>query len=108
MSRRRWIVPRNNRGMAIFIMVFLFLVLMPVILILTQWLTLHRRQTTQARVHVKEHYAGDGAANIGRDAVQKNLAGWTHWSAANAPFNATLYLDSGTVITTQITNTGTP
>jgi Tfp pilus assembly protein PilX len=100
---------RSNQGAVMMITIFLLLVLLPVVLVLTRWLTVHRRGTTQARVHMRAYYAGEGAINNVRYTIQQappGCPGLNCWDPSNT--FSTVYTDSGTVVSVTMTNTGTP
>lgn len=108
--KSRILLHRADRGMAVMMVtLFFLLVLMPVVLVLARWMTVHRKGTTQARVHIKEYYAGEGGANYTRLLIQSTpvgCPGMNCWDLGNT-FN-TVYSDSGTIVTIQMTNVGTP
>lgn len=62
---------RRNNGMVILAPVFLLLVLLPITLVFVRWVNIHRKGTAQARVQIKEYYAGISSANILRYRIQK-------------------------------------
>lgn len=93
--------------MTIIIIVFLLLVLMPIFLVFAKWVTTHRRGTTQARVHTKEFHAANGAIDVTRYLIQSNMTGTPTWDPSNT-WNTTLHVDSGTVVTINLTNRGSP
>lgn len=100
---------RSNHGMVMMITIFLLLIIMPVLLILARWMRVHQKGTSQARVHIKEYYNGDGGVNVINYLIRSATAGCPGtncWDQANT-LN-TVYTDSGTVVTINMTNVGTP
>ncbi len=101
---------RRDRGMAVMMVtLFFLLVLMPIVLVFARWMTIHRKGTTQARVHIKEYYTGDGLFNYDRFLIRNNptgCPGMNCWNLGNNTFG--VFLDSETVVTIQMTNVGEP
>jgi hypothetical protein len=93
--------------MTLIIIVFLLLILMPIFLVFAKWVTIHRQGTTQARVHTKEYHVANGAFDVTRYLIQSEMTGTPTWDLTNT-WTTTLHVDSGTVVTVNLTNIGTP
>ncbi len=88
---------------------FFLLVLMPIVLVLARWMTIHRKGTTQARVHIKEYYTGDGLINYDRFLIQNNPVGCPGMNCWNLGSNSGGdFLDGETVVTIEKTSVGEP
>lgn len=93
------------KGSVMAIVVFSLLILLPVMMVFSKWMMVHRKGTTQARVHLKEFYAGNSALDAERVRFQTTLPVWV----STAPTTSfTLRVDSGTVVVSQIRHVGTP
>jgi hypothetical protein len=73
MKKKAFPLSHRNDGMVMLATVFLLLVLLPITVVFVRWVTLHRKGTTQARVHIKEYYAGISTANIARYRIQQGI-----------------------------------
>lgn len=94
----------HNEGMVMLATVFLLLVLLPITVVFVRWVTLHRKGTAQARVHIKEFYAGITSSNIARYRIQKDAA--FRWGTAVA--DTTISIGDGTTVTVEIKSVATP
>lgn len=94
----------RNDGMVMLGTVFLLLVLLPISVVFVRWVTLHRKGTAQARVHIKEYYAGISSANIARYRIQQNPA--FRWGPMVA--EATISIGDGTTVTVETISITTP
>lgn len=95
---------RAQGGSVMAIVVFSLAILLPVMMVYSKWMMIHRKGTTQARVHIKEFYAGNAALDVGRIRFQTTPPVWV----STAPTTSyTVRVDSGTVVTTQIRHVGT-
>lgn len=93
----------SNAGSVMLIVVFTLLVMVPVMMVFGQWIAVHRKGTTQARIHVKEFYAGNTATDVGRERFRTTPP---VWNAATPSATFTVRVDSGTVVTTQVRHVG--
>lgn len=96
--------------MVMILTVFFFLVLMPVLLVFIRWTMVHRQANTLARVQTKEYFGGLSGADATRYLIQNvtpGCPGTNCWDPGNT-LTRTILIDSGTVVTIQMTNVGTP
>jgi len=93
----------SNAGSVMLIVVFTLLVMVPVMMVFGQWIAVHRKGTTQGRVHIKEYYAANTAVDVRRVRFQTVPPVW-NLSTAVASF--TVRVDSGTVVTTEVRHVG--
>lgn len=94
----------RSDGMVMLATVFLLLVLLPITVVFVRWVTLHRKGTAQARVHIKEYYAGITSANIARYRIQKDLA--FRWGTG--VMDTTISIGDGTTVTVETRSLSTP
>ncbi len=94
----------RNDGMIMLAIVFLLLVLLPITVVFVRWVNLHRKGTANARVHIKDYYAGITSANIARYRIQKDPT--FRWGLAVA--DSTISIGDGTTVTVETRSITTP
>lgn len=95
----------RNQGMVMMATVFLLLVLLPITVVFVRWVNLHRKGTAQARVHIKDYYAGISSANITRYRIQHGDIPFA-WGSPDR--TDSIDIGDGTTVTVELKSISTP